>query len=144
MKHGGFNHYIVMFFVMIIAGFLSTMNVWVDKWDDIRFSINDLYMTLLMTGWMFLLMGIYYKDPVITLLGLFLVCINIWFIRTQFMVTTEQYLLGMIPHHSMAILMSKKLNQRQDSNEISNFLLSIIKTQEAEIEYMKTINRTLF
>ena len=29
------------------------MNVWVDKVDDIRFSMNDAYMTLLMTGWMF-------------------------------------------------------------------------------------------
>jgi hypothetical protein len=33
---------------MIIAGSLSTMNVWVDKISDIRFSLNDLYMILLM------------------------------------------------------------------------------------------------
>ena len=38
-----------------MSGLLSTMNVWVDKVDDIRFSINDAYMTLLMTGWMFYL-----------------------------------------------------------------------------------------
>jgi hypothetical protein len=33
---------------MIVAGALSTMNVWVDKISDIRFSVNDLYMILLM------------------------------------------------------------------------------------------------
>ena len=37
-----------MFFIMIVAGALSTMNVWVDKISDIRFSLNDLYMILLM------------------------------------------------------------------------------------------------
>ena len=42
------SHYIIMFFIMIIAGSLSTMNVWVDKISDIRFSLNDLYMILLM------------------------------------------------------------------------------------------------
>jgi len=132
---------------MIISGLLSTMNVWVDKYDDIRFSINDLYMTLLMTGWMFLLMGIYYKELHIAIIGLFLVTINMWCIRTQFMVNTEQYILGMIPHHSMAILMSKKLIEKNGNNnnistsskKINEFANNIIKTQEYEIELMKNI-----
>ena len=117
------------------------MNVWVDKLDDIRFSINDIYMTLLMTGWMFLFMGLYYSETPILCLGLFLVIINIWCIRTQFMVTNEQYILGMIPHHSMAILMSKKLIQNQPP-VLNDFLINIIRTQEKEIEYMKTIYNT--
>ena len=58
MKHVQHNHYTIMFFIMILSGLLSTMNVWVDKLDDIRFSINDAYMTLLMTGWMFFFMGL--------------------------------------------------------------------------------------
>ena len=121
---------------MIFSGLLTTMNVWVDKWDDIRFSINDVYMTLLMTGWMFLFMGIYYTESIILLFGLFLVIVNIWFIRTQFMVTSEQYILGMIPHHSMAIHMSKKLIQRKSS--MRDFASNIIDTQEREIEFMKS------
>ena len=125
-----------MFFIMIFSGLLSTMNVWVDKLEDIRFSINDVYMTLLMAGWMFLFMGIYYSETSILCLGLCLVVINIWCIRTQFMVTSEQYILGMIPHHSMAVLMSKKLLERK-SPLLNNFLSNIIITQEKEIEYMK-------
>ena len=59
MKHVQHNnHYTIMFFIMILSGLLSTMNVWVDKLDDISFSINDAYMTLLMTGWMFFFYGI--------------------------------------------------------------------------------------
>ena len=138
MKHGHYNHYIVMFFIMIVSGLLTTMNIWADKWDDVRFSINDIYMTLLMTGWMFLFMGLYYSEIIILWLGLFLVVTNIWCIRTQFMVTIEQYILGMIPHHSMAILMSKKLIQNQ-SPELHDFVSNIITTQEKEIKYMKEI-----
>lgn len=127
-----------MFFIMILSGLLTTMNVWVDKLDDIRFSINDIYMTLLMNGWMFLFMGLYYSETLILCVGLFLVVTNIWCIRTQFMVTSEQYILGMIPHHSMAILMSKKLIQHQPPL-LNDFVSNIITTQEKEIEYMKDI-----
>jgi uncharacterized protein (DUF305 family) len=53
------------------------------------------------------------------------------------MVDTKQYVSGMIPHHSMAILMSKQLLKTDLS--IKDFLLDIITTQEKEIEYMKKI-----
>jgi hypothetical protein len=135
MKHLP-NHYTVMFFIMIFSGLLSTMNVWVDKVDDIRFSINDVYMSLLMAGWMFLFMGIVYKEVNIVLIGIALIGINVWFIRNQFLITETQYKLGMIPHHSMAIHMSKKLLKRE--NKIDPFLKSIIKTQEKEILVLKS------
>ena len=124
-----------MFFIMILSGLMSTMNVWVDKLDDIRFSINDAYMTLLMTGWMFLFMGLVYKDKKIFVIGLLLIIFNIWAIRTQFMITETQYNLGMIPHHSMAIHMSKKLLEK--NNNITPMLKNIIATQEREIQLFK-------
>jgi len=127
-----------MFFIMIFSGLLSTMNVWVDKLDDIRFSINDAYMTLLMCGWMFFFMGIIYHETTIFFIGLLLVIVNIWCIRKQFLITETQYKLGMIPHHSMAIHMSKKLLEKK--NNISLFLQNIIKTQENEITIFKKIN----
>jgi hypothetical protein len=120
---------------MIISGLLSTMNIWVDKLDDIRFSINDAYMILLMSGWMFLFMGMIYHEINIFFIGLLLVIVNIWCIRNQFLITETQYKLGMIPHHSMAIHMSKKLLEK--NNNISLFLENIIKTQENEITILK-------
>jgi hypothetical protein len=120
---------------MIISGALSTMNIWVDKYSDIRFSLNDVYMIFLMTGWMFLFMGLFYKEVIITIIGSIMVITNFFCIRTQFLVTEEQYKLGMIPHHSMAILMSKKLLQKK--NNIQPFLENLINTQEKEIDFMK-------
>ena len=135
MKHMQTNHYVIIFFIMFLSGLLSTMNVWVDKVDDIRFSINDIYMTLLMTGWMFLFMGLIYQEISVFLIGLSLIIFNIWCIRNQFLVTETQYKLGMIPHHSMAVHMSKKLLEKE--NNISQFVKNIIKTQEDEILILK-------
>jgi len=135
MKHSQTNHYVIMFFIMVLSGLLSTMNIWVDKLDDIRFSINDAYMTLLMTGWMFLFMGLIYKEVSVFFVGLSLIILNIWCIRKQFLVTETQYKLGMIPHHSMAVHMSKKLLEKE--NIASPFVENIIKTQENEILILK-------
>jgi hypothetical protein len=138
MNHSNYNHYTVMFWIMIISGFLSTMNIWADKFNDVRFSINDLYMTLLMTGWMFFFMGIWYKEKTIFLIGTVLVLSSLWCIRTQFLITTNQYISGMIPHHSMAVHMSKKLLEKE-STPLNNFVKNIIVTQEKEIEFMKQL-----
>ena len=129
------NHYVIMFIIMVLSGLLSTMNVWVDKADDIRFSVNDAYMTLLMTGWMFLFMGLIYKETSVFFIGLLLILFNIWCIRNQFLVTETQYKLGMIPHHSMAVHMSKKLLEKD--NDIPSFVKNIITTQEDEILIFK-------
>jgi len=127
-----------MFFIMILSGLLSTMNVYADNLSDIRLSLNDAYMILLMTGWMYLFMGIYHGNNNNICFGLALVLINLYCIRTQFMIDEKQYLLGMIPHHSMAVFMSKKLLAQKSS--IREFLQKIINTQHVEIAYMKAKN----
>lgn len=137
MKH--FNHYTNMFFIMIVSGLLSTMNIWVDKLDDIRFSLNDIYMTLLMTGWMFLFMGLIDREIIICVIGLSFIIINIWCIRNQFLITESQYKMGMIPHHSMAVHMSKKLLDK--TNNIRSFVTNIIDTQQNEIVFLKNKNK---
>lgn len=134
-NHTQTNHYVVMFLIMVISGLLSTMNVWVDKLDDIRISLNDVYMILLMSGWMLLFMGIVYKSMSAFLFGLALVISNIWCIRTQFLISDSQYKVGMIPHHSMAVHMSKKLLEKE--NAITPFLNNLIQTQENEIVFLK-------
>ena len=132
------NHsYTVMFFIMIISGLLTTMNVWVDSISDVRFSINDLYMTMLMTGWMFTLMGLYYKQHNVFLFGIILCIFNFWCIRSQFMVSQHQYLLGMLPHHSMAIHMSKKVLENNNITD-KTFIENIINKQSDEINFIKS------
>ena len=132
---------LVMIIIMILSGILSTMNFWVDNINDIRLSLNDIYMILLMIGWMFLLTGIYYIDRWQFCIGLLLVIIFVICIRKQFLISERQYISGMIPHHSMAILMSKKLleNNNKLSVETRNLANNIINTQQQEINFMKKI-----
>jgi hypothetical protein len=121
---------------MILSGLLSTMNVYADKLDDIRWSLNDIYMTTLMTGWMITFMSIYYKDLSPFIVGICIVLFSFYAIRSQLFISQDQYLLGMIPHHSMAILMSKRLLDKKNTS-ITPFLNKIITTQTKEIEYMQ-------
>ena len=131
---------IPMLIIGIISGLLTTMNIWIDKLDDIRFSINDLYMSSLMTGWMFLLYGIYHKISNNIVLGFILVASSFLAIRNQLFVDKYAFVGGMIPHHSMAIFMSKKLKETNDDIDLNNFLNGIITTQENEIKLMKSMN----
>jgi uncharacterized protein (DUF305 family) len=54
-------------------------------------------------------------------------------------VTKSQYFKGMIPHHSMAVLTSKRLLDNPSlSHDERKFVVQIIMTQEREIAWMKS------
>jgi hypothetical protein len=125
-----------MLIACILSGMASTMNMWIDKWDDFYFSLNDLYMTGLMTGWMFFFMGILQLEKYTILFGIIVTIISFYFIRKQSFITEIEYLRGMIPHHSMAILMSKRLKEK--THNIQYLLDQIIETQQKEILLMKS------
>ena len=128
-----------MFIIMIIAGILSGMNMWVSNISDIRIQINDVYMGIIMTGWMFFLMGIIYSSNNYIWIGLGTIGISFYFIRNQIFVNQYEYLNSMIPHHSMAVFMSEKIKEKNviKDKEINDLVSSIIITQQEEIELMK-------
>ena len=125
----------IMLLACFFSGFASTMNNWIDKWDDFRFSLNDFYMTGLMTGWMFFFMGLFSLRLGKVLFGLVIATVFFVLIRTQWLVTEIQYLRGMIPHHSMAVMMSKRLEKKP--NSVSHLLDQIVQSQQKEIIIMK-------
>jgi hypothetical protein len=132
----------LMMIIMFIAGLLSSMNIWVDKISDIKFHLNDVYMSLLMCGWSLLFMGIVYININILIIGIIVTIIIIYCIRNQVFIDETQYIKGMIPHHSMAVLMSKQLLEKTNNNiditnRIKNLAKNIITTQENEINFMK-------
>ena len=120
---------------MLVTGFLTTMNLAVDSWTDIRWSLNDLYMILTMTGWMLVFMAALNQDWWIMAAAVVLVAASIWAIRIQFLISTDQYVMGMIPHHSMAVHMSRQLIN--SPGPLKEFANQIIKNQENEIAFMK-------
>lgn len=129
----------IMFIIMIIAGILSGMNMWVSNISDIRIQINDVYMGIIMTGWMFFLMGLIYSSNNYIWIGLGTIGISFYFIRNQIFVNQYEYLNSMIPHHSMAVFISEKIKEKNviQDKEIDDLVSSIIITQQEEIELMK-------
>ena len=133
----------IMMVIMFIAGLLSSMNVWVDKVSDMRFHLNDIYMSLLMCSWCLILMGIYYISIKILIFGIIMTIIMIFVIRNQIFIGETQYLKGMIPHHSMAVLMSNKLFEKINNNDetvninTKKLMKNIIDSQNDEIKFMK-------
>lgn len=134
------DHYLEMIAIMISSGILSSMWVWSDKLSDIRLSINDFYMIGLMTSWMCLIMAILYWNPIIFIISSIAIIAFYIAIRQQLFIGLGQFYAGMIPHHSMALLMSKRLLEKQPdlNRDDREFILRIIKTQETEIEWMKS------
>ena len=145
---------LIMMIIMFIAGLFSSMNNWVDKISDVQFHLNDVYMSFLMCGWSLILMGIYYIHLPILMIGIVFTGIILYCIRTQLFINETQYVKGMIPHHSMAVLMSKKLLEKDKQKEketiknkhsqsrliptLKRLAHSIIDSQNDEINVMKS------
>ena len=128
---------LVMIVIMIISSILSGMNSMVSNIGHIRIHLNDIYMGLLMSGWMYLLLGLYELNSKYIIIGILLIVVMMVIIRKQLFINDSQYLDSMIPHHSMAIFMSKKILEKEKDNKIVNDLAkNIINNQEKEIDIM--------
>jgi hypothetical protein len=124
---------------MVVSGVLSSMWVWADKVSDIRLSLNDIYMILLMNAFMVFFMSVLDKQYVWVAGSAIIVLSVLWLIRTQTFISKTQYFQGMIPHHSMAVHMSKRLLEKDGlTNEQKQFVNNIIQTQAQEIELMRS------
>lgn len=133
-----------MILISIFAGLLSTMNVWANSVYDIRFHLNDVYMASLMTCWMILLTQLLNGSHatytnVSTCTILIITIFLIIGIRHQIFIDDRQFLEGMIPHHSMAILMSKRILKKTNNNKIKKLASDIINSQQKEIKIMNDI-----
>ena len=132
---------IVMIVSMVLAGTISGMNSFVNNIQDIRLNINDLYMSFMMIGLMFIFMSIYYKSMKLCVIGIVVSTITFILIRKQIFVNEYNFLMSMIPHHSMAVMMSsellkKKLNIKPKTEELVE---NIIRSQKEEIDIMKSL-----
>jgi hypothetical protein len=133
-------HYLTMIMISLVSGLLSGMWVWTDKLSDIRLSINDLYMAGLMTALMIFFMALLDRHSIWIAGSAIVVGFILWGIRTQAFVSKSQYFQGMIPHHSMAVLTSKRLlGDPTLMDDERKFVEQIIATQEREITWMKSI-----
>lgn len=112
-------------------------------WDHVRWSEERVYMALLMGGAMAMIMlgfmwGMHQNLRINTAIlagSLILMLGALWLSRTQRFVDDREYMKGMIPHHSIAILTST--NADLDDLRVRELAEGIIATQDAEIAAME-------
>ncbi len=135
------SHIIIMFIIMVVASVITGMNMWVNNLSDVRVHLNDIYMGISMTGWMLFLMGLIYSMENYIWVGIVTIGISAYLIRKQVFIGEREYIDSMIPHHSMAILMSKQLKEKGDisNKQLDKLVNNIIQTQQEEINLMKSL-----
>lgn len=126
---------IAMFFLMYTHSYQIIDHFW--------FSETRLFMTIIMGGSMIIIMLAYmlnmYKSRttniVIFGLGAIMIIGAIWLVRSQVTVTDTDYMEGMIPHHSIAILTSERAKIKDI--RVRKLADEIIKAQHREIMEME-------
>jgi hypothetical protein len=112
------------------------------SWDHVRWSEERVYMALLMAGAMAIVMlgfmwGMHRNTRVniaIIVGSLALAGTALWLSRSQFFVDDSEYMKGMIPHHSIAILTSARADL--DDVRVCELADGIIRSQRQEIDEM--------
>jgi len=116
-----------------------------NSYKNITFSIGKFYISVIMAllmGLIEVLMFDLHMKTISLLYYLALIFLLVIFIalyKKQFYVDDNQYLNEMIEHHSMAILTSEEILQKDPSPRVKKLAENIIGTQEKEIEYMKQL-----
>lgn len=126
---------IAMFFLMYLHSYEILNHAW--------FSETRLFMTMIMGGAMIIIMLAFMlnmyksKKANISILagGLLLIIASIWLVRSQTTVSGTDYMEGMIPHHSIAILTSKRANI--EDKRVRKLADEIIAAQLREIKEME-------
>ena len=126
---------VVMFCLMYLHSYQLIDHAW--------FSETRLFMTLIMGGGMVMVMLAYMlhmyrstaKNAATIAVGLVLLASGLLLVRSQITVSGTDYMEGMIPHHSIAILTSERA-QIEDPR-VLELADEIIKAQRREIKEME-------
>jgi hypothetical protein len=125
--------------VMFLLTYTNTF-----EWSHVRWSEERVYMAILMGSAMALIMlgfmwGMMYKDVRwnvgIVVVALLLGTTALWLSRSQQFVDDREYMKGMIPHHSIAILTSERSDL--DDVRVCELAIEIVEAQRREISEME-------
>lgn len=137
---------IILFFIMFLIGFFfNPMNILAYRYTDLYVSTTLFYSALFMASnmiWGHELVHYFAMNHIniyVFITGIIMSIIMALVLRNQLFVTDKQWIKRMIPHHSTALTTSINILKKTDDPKIKKLATSIIKTQEEEITYMKSL-----
>lgn len=126
---------VVMFFLMYLHSYQLLDHAWFSETRLFMTMIMGAAMTVIMLGFM---LGMYKNNRVniATFIGAgLMLLLSIWLVRSQVTVTGVDYMEGMIPHHSIAILTSERADI--EDSRVRKLADEIIEAQRREIKEME-------
>ncbi|MBS1526525.1 MAG: DUF305 domain-containing protein [Bacteroidetes bacterium] len=144
MEKGNYKKFVLMLLASYIVMY-AIMYLDDDQIDHIYLNMTRFYMTLIMISAMALIMlammRMMYQNKklnaIIVISSVAVFGLALTGVRTQAGIGDVQYMKGMIPHHSIAIMTSKHANFKDP--EVKKLSRDIIDAQEKEIAEMKQI-----
>lgn len=138
-----YSRFFAMIAAAMVAMFIFMYSHSYQILDHAWFSETRLFMTLIMAGSMMIIMLAFmlhmYKNRAanmgIFIGGALLIITGVWLVRSQITVTDTDYMEGMIPHHSIAILTSERA-QIEDPR-VQKLAKEITDAQRREIKEME-------
>lgn len=134
--------HLLMFFGMFFISFMIMPLIMIDKYADWYPSRNQTYAAVVMASTMVILEGFMHPMPSWAwFVTLAILAGSVFAIRKQLFIDDQEYLHDMIPHHSMAVLTSKKQFLKTQNPQVYSIVQKILQSQQEEIETMKGILR---
>ena len=140
------NHTIaVMFIFSFLIQYFAMPPLMVSSLSDITNNIGKAYLAVIMGLFMVLVeIGMHdmqYGSISLTKYGLILafLFLFIYLYRKQVAIKDDEYVKGMIEHHSMAIFMSEEILKKTDNYYVAKLAKNIIQKQNDEIREMKEL-----
>jgi hypothetical protein len=136
---------IVMFVGSFLIQFFIMPPIMVNSLSNITNNIGKAYLAIIMSLLMILLEVMMHDQQyhVFSLnFYLFIVSAFILFVylyRKQIAINDEQYLKGMIEHHSMALLTSEEILKKTNDYNVAKIAKNIIQTQTDELKEMNNL-----
>jgi hypothetical protein len=133
--------FIIQYFVMSA--------IMTNSYRNITFSLGKFYISVIMALSMGLLEVAMFDFHMKTINTFIYFCIIFWLIvfiylyRNQVFIGGKEYLQDMIEHHSMAILTSEEILDKEPSKRVKKLTETILQVQEKEIEYMKQLLKNM-
>jgi uncharacterized protein (DUF305 family) len=134
-----------MFVGSFIIQYLLMPAIMVNQRSDITNNLGKAYVSILMALFMIGLEIMMHDHQYsifsskLYLVLAFFISVFIYLYRKQVAIYDEQYLEGMIEHHSMAIFMSEEILKKTDNYNIAKLAKNIVQSQKDEIQIMKDL-----
>ena len=136
---------VVMFVFSFLIQYFAMPPLMVNSLSDITNNIGKAYLAAIM-GFSMVLIEVGMHDMqyssfstmkygiILALLSLF-----VYLYRNQVAIKDNEYVKGMIEHHSMAVFMSEEILKKTDNYHIAKLAKNIIQNQKDEIREMKEL-----